>query len=621
MAQPESKVFNEGVGSMAQPQSKVFTDTTFDSFPLDAKLVATLRDKMGVKVATKIQNQAIPALFDNRDLLMRAETGSGKTLAYLLPLVQSIANMGHISRSSGLYAIIMAPTRELSLQIFSVIQQVIQPFIFIVPCALTGGQKKKSEKARLRKGCNILVATPGRLVDHCKTTQALDVSHVKWLILDEADRLLDMGFERSITQIIQFLDEHKGEDTTRQNILASATLSEEVSRLASLSLKDHVYVTEEGEGNEEEIETYSIPENLTNHFVVVDTKDRLVTLTALLSQITTSGHDKAIVFLSSIASLEFHFALYQRAIKRDGNPLLSVPLFKLHGNLTQVERADGFAAFKRAAGAIIFCTDVAARGIDLPDVDWIVQYDPPGDTSDYIHRVGRTARIGNSGNACLFLLPAEVTYVTLLKDLGVQFREIRKQEINKQLVVMQGECRTRDTPDHSLQIYFEHLVLDDEELHQMAVDGYVSFIRAYAAHSADTKKIFAVRKLHVGHIAKSFALRDQPKEMAKVMKKRRSEAQEASFQPKDRRNMGDAKRLRTPVESQRGRRGGARGGGRGRGSRGSSRGRGGRAMGTLKQHQLPWRLGRGRAVGGGGERKRTAASDGGAPAGKRQRRV
>jgi len=176
--------------------------------------------------------------------LVKAQTGSGKTLAYLIPMVQklqeSTQQTNNFKRAEGTQALILAPTRELSLQIFDVLKQILKPFHWIVPGIVIGGEKRKSEKARLRKGVNILIATPGRLLDHLNNTACFKYDNIKWLILDEADRLLDLGFERDIKNIITIID--KAQTTTRQSALISATLREGVKRLATISLNNPIFL-------------------------------------------------------------------------------------------------------------------------------------------------------------------------------------------------------------------------------------------------------------------------------------------------------------------------------------------------------------------------------------------
>eukprot|EP00727_Mastigamoeba_balamuthi_P007946 m51a1_g3772 putative probable atp-dependent rna helicase ddx31 (561) ;mRNA; f:140777-142702 len=521
--------------------------------------------------ASKIQAEAIPLLLPHdRDALVQAETGSGKTLSYAIPMAEHLGTASpRITRADGVKALVLGPTRELCVQIYGIFRTLLSAYIHVVPGVIVGGQKKQAEKARIRKGLNVVIATPGRLVDHLNTTASLDCSRAEWLVLDEADRLLDLGFEKDITTIIAAAD--RGQAQThcqRCNVLVSATLTGEVRKLARISLRDPVHISPSGSADtitvESERATYEVPPTLRQHYVTVDMKMRLVTLAAFLKGAVVDSSSKVIVFFSSIASVEFHYCLFSHAkltIKDAGEivaekqagkrvaprPLLlaDVPIFKLHGNLSQIDRSSVYQKFCEVPKGVIFCTDVAARGIDLPNVDWIVQYDPPGEVSDYIHRIGRTARIGHSGDSLLFLLPSEMEYLTMLHEKGVLLETISATHLLLPLAPTQSVVTKKlENMAHIQQLHFEHLVLDIEELAELAKSGFRSFTKSYGTHSTETKRIFAVKKLHLGHLAKSFAQREAPsllgsatgkakgsKESKKILKERKQEVERKKRQP------------------------------------------------------------------------------------------
>ena len=483
---------------------------------------------MGITKATKIQKAAIPVLLGERDAFVKAETGSGKTLAYAVPLVQKLGSAEPpVTRQDGVRAIIVAPTRELCQQIHDVVQVLLTTFIGIVPGVIVGGQKKASEKARLRKGINVVVATPGRLVDHIKTSLNFKLARVDWLVLDEADRLLDMGFQKDLSFIVCALDRAAGDaKERRRNVLVSATLNKQVQQLAYFSLRNPEYVDPGGVEAPAVMakKEYDLPPGLRQQYALVEMKERLPTLAAFLRGKCLEGC-RVLVFFSSIDAIEFHYALFTRArlqylyakggqrpsVPRPDLPLIPAPIYKLHGDLSQLERSSVYAKFRASSSGVIFCTDVAARGIDLPNVNWIVQYDPPGEVADYIHRVGRTARIGRTGNAFLFLLPTEERYAELLHDRNVPVEPVPVPPILKALAPPTNISRDKLAElAHFHQIHFEHLVLDDPPLAELARKGFVSFIRAYSTHSHETSKIFVMKDLHLGHVAKSFALREAP---------------------------------------------------------------------------------------------------------------
>uniref|UniRef100_A0ACB8F0B1 ATPdependent RNA helicase n=1 Tax=Sphaerodactylus townsendi TaxID=933632 RepID=A0ACB8F0B1_9SAUR len=348
--------------AVEQVQERVFTSDSFDQLGLHPHLVSTITSVLGVSSMTSVQKQTIPMIIQGKDALVRSQTGSGKTLAYGIPLVQSLQGVEpKIKRSDGPYAVILVPTRELALQSFQTIQKLLKPFTWIVPGVLMGGEKKKSEKARLRKGINILIATPGRLVDHIKSTQCIHFHRVRWLILDEADRILDQGFEKAVAAILNAVNT---DSEQRQNVLLSATLTDGVVRLADISLHDPVCISiveELGASRapkasveivgatpaSKESDGFAVPEQLQQHVTVVPSKLRLVTLaTFILEKCKFEKCNKMIVFFSSCEQVEFHHRLFCKVLTEGPEVGDSEPPFfpsspvkfqRLHGDMKQEE--------------------------------------------------------------------------------------------------------------------------------------------------------------------------------------------------------------------------------------------------------------------------------------------
>uniref|UniRef100_A0A672YVC6 ATP-dependent RNA helicase n=1 Tax=Sphaeramia orbicularis TaxID=375764 RepID=A0A672YVC6_9TELE len=492
-------------------KEQIFSSASFSDLDLHPHLVATLDKVLNVSTLTSVQKQTVPVLLSGRDAVVRSQTGSGKTLSYAVPLVQSLQSVRpKVSRSDGPLAVVIVPTRELALQTFQTFQKLLKPFTWIVPGVLMGGEKRKAEKARLRKGINILVSTPGRLVDHIKHTLSLVFSAVRWLILDEADRTLDLGFEKDLTVIFNSLNS-KG--PSRQNVLLSATLTSGVTRLADICLNDPVTVHVSGPASfdstttpavkpdpdpADQPESFAIPEALQQFVVVVPSKIRLVCLAAfILDKCKFSQGNKLIVFASSCEMVEFLHSLFSSVLCRpSANHQAELSFLRLHGNMKQEERSDVFQQFSASRSGVLLCTDVAARGLHLPQVTWIVQFTPPTAAADYVHRVGRTARIGHRGSSLLFLTPAENAFITELANHNISSSKAREQEIRERATVLQTE--------------FENVVHADAQSVQMAKSALQSFLRAYAAYPARLKHIFHIRSLHLGHAAKSFGLRDAP---------------------------------------------------------------------------------------------------------------
>jgi ATP-dependent RNA helicase DDX31/DBP7 len=533
------------------------TPTSFAELGLAERLTNFLTAKrghrgMGLGQPTVCQSLAVPAVMEGNNVMLKSETGSGKTLAYLLPIISTLSlRTPKVGREQGVFAIVLAPTRELTLQISEVLEQLLNCCVWIVGGAVTGGEKRKSEKARLRKGINIVVATPGRLLDHLKSTKSFDCANLRWLVLDEADRLVDLGFEKQVQEILDVLGQRMGEGRGigyLQSVMVSATVPVAVSKLGQMLLGVHKFVdADQGTVNlvssEEEREkayntapagrssstgTLSTPQQLVQHFMAVPQSQRLPALAAFLRH----NAGKMIVFLSTCDSVDFHCDLLKNARwpgkgeGEEGQGFLGAPVFKLHGNIGQSDRLVAYRSFSRAPRAILFCTDVAARGLDLPQVDWIVQYDPPVETSDYVHRVGRTARRGKGGRALLFLLPSEVEYVRVLSRSGLKLEALSLQAVLGDVAssVHLKESATVEALSAALQQSLEGAVqrereksaVKDEEdegsatLLVKARLAFQSHIRAYGTHGSDTKDIFQVRGLHLGHVARSFALRDPP---------------------------------------------------------------------------------------------------------------
>jgi len=581
---------------------------TFTSLGLSPTIATHLLTKMNLKAPTAIQKASITQMLkEDSDAFLQSETGSGKTLAYLLPVVQRIMTLSEQSngqnttihdpslhRDSGLFAIILAPTRELCKQISVVLERLLGAAHYIVAGTVIGGEKKKSEKARLRKGLNILVATPGRLVDHLEHTKVLDVSSVRWLVLDEGDRLMDLGFEEDITKIVKTLDQKKrktarpGLPDRRTSILCSATLKMNVQKLGEISLKDAVLIKGDSDGTDEQTlneetgtnSAFLAPAQLKQSYLVTATKLRLVTLTALLKRTFARKGSvmKAIVFVSCADSVEFHFKAFTRSLdetseKQDQpeetassdeddqsakpakaaalvdpdsispSPALSTPqnpvtLYKLHGSLPQATRTGIVRQFANTTSpSLLIATDVASRGLDLPNLDLVIEYDPAFSSDDHLHRIGRTARLGRDGRAIIFLLPGkEEGYVEVLRksykqtseaDTSRNVTHTSAEEVLKKgfspvsgLISTKNNRASKSSEQHSnqsweavatdFQLTIERWVLADSKIKELAKRAFQSHVRAYATHIAAERKWFDIKHLHLGHLAKAFGLRDAP---------------------------------------------------------------------------------------------------------------
>uniref|UniRef100_A0A8C3Y809 ATP-dependent RNA helicase n=1 Tax=Catharus ustulatus TaxID=91951 RepID=A0A8C3Y809_CATUS len=504
-----------------QVQENVFTTDSFSQLDLHPHLVS------GRKV-----KQTIPVLLQGRDALVRSQTGSGKTLAYGIPLVQCLQGMeSKIQRSDGPYALVLVPTRE---------NHCWSWFSFL-----------KSEKARLRKGINILISTPGRLVDHIKSTECIHFRRTQWLIIDEADRILDLGFEKDVAVILNALN---AERETRQNVLLSATLSEGVTRLADISLNDPVSIsiadeiqklpapvsqTDREASNSSNCmgqENFAVPETLQQYVMVVPSKLRLVTLAAfILQKCKFEKRHKMIIFFSSCEQVEFYHELLVKVLSGGSeseqpghSPLSSVSLrfLRLHGDMEQE-----VSTLQISPSPLLFLIPYdllcAARGLDLPQVTWIVQYNAPASPAEYIHRIGRTARIGCRGSSLLVLAPSEAGYVSLLASHKINVSELKMEKVLASLMKddrfklhrpgRKKSCgkNPQEVQERAtvLQTKFENHVHSSEDTVRWAKKALQSFLCAYTTYPKELKHIFHIKSLHLGHVAKSFGLRDAPQNL------------------------------------------------------------------------------------------------------------
>ncbi|CAI8008881.1 ATP-dependent RNA helicase DDX18 [Geodia barretti] len=363
----------------------------------------------------EIQYRSIRPLLLGKDLMGAARTGSGKTLAFLIPAVELLYKLNFMPRN-GTGVIIISPTRELSLQTYGVVTDLVSRHHHTHGIVM-GGANRKVEAEKLSKGVNLLVATPGRLLDHLQNTQGFVYHSLQCLVIDEADRILQIGFEEEMRQIIKLLPRK------RQTVLFSATQTKNVEDLARISLrKAPLYV-----GVDDDKETSTV-DGLEQGYVVCPSEQRFLLLFTFLKK---NRDKKMMVFLSSCNSVKFHAELLN---------YIDIPVMDIHGRQKQQKRTSTFLEFCQASSGTLICTDVAARGLDIPEVDWIVQYDPPDDPKEYIHRVGRTARAGGRGHALLMLLPEELTFLKYLKQAKVPLNEYEfPDQETEQRTVSAGE--------------------------------------------------------------------------------------------------------------------------------------------------------------------------------------
>ncbi|KAJ9121265.1 ATP-dependent RNA helicase [Naganishia onofrii] len=440
----------------------------FSSLNLSGPTQAAL-DRMGFSTMTEVQERTIPPLLAGRDVLGAARTGSGKTLAFLIPSIELLSSL-KFKPANGTGVMILTPTRELALQIYGVAKDFMESHSQTYGI-LMGGANRKAEADKLVKGVNLIVATPGRLLDHLRNTKGFVFKNLKALIIDEADRILEVGFEEEMKAIIALLPKEN-----RQSMLFSATQTTKVADLARISLRPGpLYI------NVDQDKSASTAEYLEQGYTVCESDKRFLLLFTFLKR---HAKKKIIVFFSSCNSVKYYSELLN---------YIDVPVLDLHGKQKQQKRTNTFFEFCNAPTGHLLCTDVAARGLDIPKVDWIIQFDPPDDPRDYIHRVGRTARAGKSGKSLLFLLPSEQGFLQFLAAAKVP---LNKYEIKPDMIA-------------NVQDQLEKLISKNYYLHQSAKDGYRSYLQAYASYSL--KKIFDINKLDLRKVGKAYGFAIPPK--------------------------------------------------------------------------------------------------------------
>ncbi|XP_072469395.1 ATP-dependent RNA helicase DDX18 [Notamacropus eugenii] len=446
-----------------------FEDTSFTSLSniVNENTLKAIAE-MGFTHMTEIQHKSIRPLLEGRDILAAAKTGSGKTLAFLIPSIELIVKLKFMPRN-GTGVLILSPTRELAMQTFGVLKELMSHHVHTYGLIM-GGSNRSAEAQKLANGINIIVATPGRLLDHMQNTPGFMFKNLQCLVIDEADRILEVGFEEEMKQIIKLLPKR------RQTMLFSATQTRKVEDLAKISLKkEPLYV-----GVDDDKDTATV-DGLEQGYVVCPSEKRFLLLFTFLKK---NRKKKLMVFFSSCMSVKYHYELLN---------YIDLPVMAIHGKQKQNKRTTTFFQFCNADSGILLCTDVAARGLDIPEVDWIVQYDPPDDPKEYIHRVGRTARgINGRGHALLILRPEELGFLRYLKQAKVPLSEF--------------EFSWSKISD--IQSQLEKLIEKNYFLHKSAQEAYKSYVRAYDSHSL--KQIYNVNNLNLPQVALSFGFKVPP---------------------------------------------------------------------------------------------------------------
>ncbi len=360
---------------------------SFNSLGLSDALLKAI-SKKGYTTPSPIQKKAIPPILEGKDVLASAQTGTGKTAGFTLPILQILSQGKHLSHRP-IRALILTPTRELAAQILANIKEYSE-FVDLRSAVIFGGVNQNPQVAQLRQGIDILVATPGRLID-LQNQGLVTLSKVEILVLDEADRMLDMGFLRDIERIMKILP------SKRQNLMFSATFSRDIKKLAMGILHHPVQVE-------------ATPENTTVEAIIQKVypcaKEKK---TELIIKLITEGNWKQILV----------FTRTKQGANKLTESMISagIKAAAIHGNKGQGARTKALASFKNGSLTALVATDIAARGLDIPLLPHVVNFELPNIPEDYVHRIGRTGRAGASGEAISLFSPDETVFLRDIEKL------------------------------------------------------------------------------------------------------------------------------------------------------------------------------------------------------------
>lgn len=346
----------------------------FDNYNISAELKSSI-GKKGFKRPTDIQFKTIPHILKGEDVLAIAQTGTGKTAAFAIPIIEKLHTLKKTqTRKDGIKALVMVPTRELAIQINQVFEDISQN-TRVETFAVFGGVEQDNQIAKIEKGIDVLIATPGRMFD-LVSQGVIKLNRVSHLVLDEADHMLDLGFIKDIKDVIKFIPE------SRQTLFFSATIDAEIKKLAYSLVKNPIRIQISPKD--------PVSKNVDHSVLFVEMDDKRFFLEKLIKNNIDS---KFIVFTRTKVRAE----RVLKAMKRVGLESVSI-----HGDKTQQERNEAMMQFKSGEIKTLIATDVSARGIDIPNVDYVVNYDMPEQSELYVHRVGRTGRGVNRGKAYSF---------------------------------------------------------------------------------------------------------------------------------------------------------------------------------------------------------------------------
>ena len=448
-----------------KPKNKdYFSNIKFSEMNLNKILLERL-NLQGYEIATEVQAKSIPIALKGEDIIGSAKTGSGKSLAFLIPTVEFILKN---PKNEGVQALVITPTRELALQLYDLAKSLMNDNGTTCVLVIGGGNRRKEAEKLSSGDAKIVICTPGRLIDHMVNTKKFEYNTMKILIIDEADKILKIGFEEELKEILKLIPKN------RQTLLFSATITPKVEDLITLSVKNYENIRIKSDDP-----TVS---TLEQWFLKIDADKKFLFLFTFFKK---NKNSKILVFFATCKEVEFYSSLLN---------YVDVPVLSITGEYKQQKRSTTFMEFCALEKGILLCTDVAQRGLDIPDVDWVIQYDPPHDPEEYLHRVGRTARGADKlGKALLMILPNEINFIRMLQLYKIKLDEFQFPE--KKLAKVQEQL--------------EKLVnKKDKFLLNLATEAYRAYIHSYNAQT--DKDTFDLEKLDLLKVCKSFGLISPP---------------------------------------------------------------------------------------------------------------
>ena len=505
---------------------------------LDEEISRIINEVFKFDKITKVQNIVINEFLKNKDVIVKSVTGSGKTISYIIPIIQRIINYSKQNNNytNEIYALILLPARELAEQVYTEISKFITNIKYKITSQLfIGGKKFEDDISKFNNQIpNIIVATPGRFIDFLDK-EKISLSNLEILILDEADKMLDMGFEMAVTKIISKLPKQ------RRTGLFSATVTSNVENIIKAGMRNpefiNIIINQNKSSNlfvnENEIKetitkkgsyyniiefspdnykinntSQEVPKGLGQYYrVIKNIKYKIPHLIQILYGLYNSEkNQKIMIFLSTCYAVDYFNILLPELFKKFFMNDFSCS--KLHSKIGQNKREKEYYNFKIEDNHklnILLTTDLSARGIDIPDVDIILQFDPPKNEDSYIHKAGRTARVGNTGVSIIFLSEEELSFVNYMKIKFIYIEEMpypyKNEEKNEDEVDKLGEF--------SILKCIKDINISDKWIYDKAVNTFISFLRFYKEN--ELKYIFDIRNFDIGNFANGFQLLKLPR--------------------------------------------------------------------------------------------------------------